>query len=421
MKTKTTLKSILLVSMLFVFFQANAQQNIRRTSTKNTIPYLEYLPENYSSEEVNKKYPLLIFLHGAGEKGDGSDQQVWKVLKNGPPKHIQNGHKMTFSVGGKQHSFIVVSPQLRYDAGNWPDSYIDEVVQHALQNYNIDETRVYLTGISLGGAGVWRYGGLNAEKFAAIAPICGAQSVMMDRARNIASKSLPVWAFHGDSDTTVPISSTQGWINTINSNNADPAAKFTVYQGVGHNSWSRAYDTNNTYHQPNLYEWLLSHVRADATPTPAPAPTPAPVANDCGCDYVVPSGKYEIDGKSTGIASQGMLCVLKASTAYGNLKFVNIVGTASEPIIIKNCGGQVTISSSASFSLKTLNSKYFRITGSGSSDKYGIVLKNANSLGLTLGQLSTNFEVDHLEIANIGFAGIMAKTDPSCGKPYGRE
>ena len=141
---------------------------------------------------------------------------------------------------------------------------------------------------------------------------------------------------------------------------------------------------------------------------------------DCGCDYVVPSGKYEIDGKKLGLKPGDVVC-LKASTAYGNLKFVNIVGTASKPIIIKNCGGQVTISTSSSSALKTLNSKYFRITGSGSSDKYGIVLKNATTLGLTLGQLSTNFEVDRLEIANIGFAGIMAKTDPSCGKPYGRD
>ncbi|MGB3851824.1 MAG: hypothetical protein WA958_17785, partial [Tunicatimonas sp.] len=83
---------------------------------------------------------------------------------------------------------------------------------------------------------------------------------------------------------------------------------------------------------------------------------------DCGCDYVVPSGKHEIDGKALGIGAGDVVC-LQAGTAYGNLKFLNIVGTASNPVIIKNCGGQVTISSSASVSLKLLRSKHFRISG----------------------------------------------------------
>lgn len=140
---------------------------------------------------------------------------------------------------------------------------------------------------------------------------------------------------------------------------------------------------------------------------------------DCGCDYTVPGGQHVTDGKALGLGPGDVIC-LKAGTNYGNLKFVNIVGSASNPIIIKNCGGQVTISANASFSLKTEKSRYFRITGSGSSDYYGIVLKNANSIGLTLDILSTDFEVDRLEIANVGFAGIMAKTDPKCGEPYDR-
>ena len=139
---------------------------------------------------------------------------------------------------------------------------------------------------------------------------------------------------------------------------------------------------------------------------------------DCACDYTVPSGQHVTDGKALGLKPGDVIC-LKAGNHYGNLKFVNIIGSASQPIIIKNCGGQVTISADASFSLKTENSKHFRITGSGSADRYGIVLKNA-TLGLSLDILSTDFEVERLEIHHIGFAGIMAKTDPKCGKPYGR-
>ena len=144
-----------------------------------------------------------------------------------------------------------------------------------------------------------------------------------------------------------------------------------------------------------------------------------PAFADCGCDYTVPGGAYLIDGKSLNIKPGNTIC-LKAGVNYGVLKFANIVGTASAPITIKNCGGKVTISQRASVSLRMAHSKHFRITGSGSSDKYGIVLRNATSLGISLGELSTNFEVDRVEVHTVGFAGIMAKTDPQCGKPYGR-
>ena len=141
---------------------------------------------------------------------------------------------------------------------------------------------------------------------------------------------------------------------------------------------------------------------------------------DCGCDYVVPAGQHVTDGAALGIQPGDVIC-LQAGTSYGNLKFTNLQGTADNPIIIRNCGGQVTINTAATFVLKTENSRHFRITGSGDANyEYGIVLRGAVSLGLTLDALSTDFEVDHLEVSNVGFAGIMAKTDPSCGKPYDR-
>ncbi len=136
---------------------------------------------------------------------------------------------------------------------------------------------------------------------------------------------------------------------------------------------------------------------------------------DCGCDYVVPANKHEINGSSLGIKAGDVIC-LKAGTNYQNLKFVNLIGSASQPIIIKNCGGQININTSATFAIKVNASKHFRITGSGTSTQYGIVLRGAKSLGLSLGEKSTDFEVDRLEIHTIGFAGIMAKTDPACGK-----
>ena len=140
---------------------------------------------------------------------------------------------------------------------------------------------------------------------------------------------------------------------------------------------------------------------------------------DCGCNYTVPADKYLIDGKALGIKPGNTIC-LKAGVKYGSIKFVNLVGTASNPITIKNCGGKVVINTSSSTALKVNSSKYFRVTGSGDGQQYGIVLSGAKSLGLSLGELSTNFEIDHIEVHSVGFAGIMAKTDPACGKPYSR-
>ncbi|WP_133259617.1 right-handed parallel beta-helix repeat-containing protein [Pseudochryseolinea flava] len=133
----------------------------------------------------------------------------------------------------------------------------------------------------------------------------------------------------------------------------------------------------------------------------------------CGCTYVVPANIHRIDGNVLGIKPGDVIC-LSSSINYLNLLFVNLTGTPSKPIIIKNCGGTVNLKPfGRTFALKTQNSKHFRITGTGSSATYGIRI-TGTSLGVTLDYLSTNFEVDHIEVYNVNFAGIMAKTDPSC-------
>jgi hypothetical protein len=132
----------------------------------------------------------------------------------------------------------------------------------------------------------------------------------------------------------------------------------------------------------------------------------------CGCTYTVPSNAWLVDGKALALKPGAVIC-LKAGNTYKSITFRNIVGTAEAPIIIKNCGGTVTVDGSGSgCTLKTELSKYFRITG-GEGSTYGIKLYSGKQ-GMQLVNLSTNFEIDHIEIANSGFAGIMAKTDPTC-------
>ena len=130
------------------------------------------------------------------------------------------------------------------------------------------------------------------------------------------------------------------------------------------------------------------------------------------CTYVIPANTYNIDGTKLGLKPGAVIC-LNSATTYKNIFFSNLNGTPDKPITITNCGGTVNITvSGKSFVFLTQKSKNFRIAGSGGS--YGIKLAGATSQGITLDYLSSDFEIDHVEISNIGYAGIMAKTDPSC-------
>ena len=133
------------------------------------------------------------------------------------------------------------------------------------------------------------------------------------------------------------------------------------------------------------------------------------------CTYVVPPKKHEHDGLKLGLKPGAVIC-LKSGVKYGPLKFVNLKGTAAKPITILNCGGPVHLDTPGnSFALKTERSEYFRITSVATKEsEYGIQISGAKGMGLSCDYLSTNFEIDHLEVFDIGFAGIMAKTDPNC-------
>lgn len=147
--------------------------------------------------------------------------------------------------------------------------------------------------------------------------------------------------------------------------------------------------------------------------TTASDETASSMAVDCGCTYTVPANAYRLDAQALGIKPGAVVC-LKAGTAYKNLVFSKFKGTAAAPITIKNCGGMVTINGTGKwFGLRTEFSSFIRITGGSTSGVYGIRV-NGGQQSIHLDQLTTQVEVDHVEIANSGFAGIMAKTEPSC-------
>ena len=195
--------------------------------------YLLFLPEAYGEKEQD--WPMILFLHGAGERGDDLN----KVKKHGPPKIVENR---------KDFSFIVVSPQCPSDDW-WTEK--TEVLIHLLDDivarYDVDKERIYLTGLSMGGYGTWTLAAEYPQRFAAIAPICGGGKRFMA----FKLKDVPVWAFHGAKDRVVPLKESEQMVNAIKGRGGN--AKLTVYPDAGHDSWTE------TYNNEELYKWFLQH------------------------------------------------------------------------------------------------------------------------------------------------------------------
>lgn len=237
---------------------AKAQQTEK--VTPSGIGYLEYLPKGYNSN--SNKYPLVISLHGIKEKGTAStDPQrvkadLQKVDNVGLPKYVKYG---------KEYPFILISPQLKSNYGLWPSSYIIAVLNHVRKYLRVDDRRIYLTGLSLGGFGVWRTAGDYPNVFAAIAPICAGGNAL-NKAKDIAAANVAVWGFHGSSDKVVSYQVTTKMVNAINSapKKPHPLAKATIFPGMGHGVWDKAYN------ETNLLNWLLS-VRKGSAPSLPPS------------------------------------------------------------------------------------------------------------------------------------------------------
>jgi len=201
------------------------------------LHYLLFLPEGYA-EQTQKKWPLMLFLHGAGESG--SDLE--KVKLHGPPKIVETK---------RDFPFILVSPQ---SAGRgWNPAALDALLDDVTAHYRVDPDRIYLTGLSMGGFGTWALAAARPGRFAAIAPICGGGNPR--DAEKI--KHIPVWVFHGAKDPTVPLAASQSMVDALRSAGATEV-KFTVYSDAGHDSWTE------TYANPALYQWLLDHTRGKA-------------------------------------------------------------------------------------------------------------------------------------------------------------
>ncbi len=271
-KPSAGIKRCLLPGLLICLFSTAAfsQTFTPKYNTSMTVHskgYYEYLPTGYSAG--SQKYPLLVFFHGLGELGDGSSSNLSKVLANGTPKQINQGiFPATFNVDGKTFSFIVLCPQFV----DWPESYdVENIINYAIKNYRVDTSRIYLTGLSMGGGVVWTYAGdgVNySRRISAMVPISGAAYPTDDRCMNIAAGNVPAWATHNDGDPTVPVSNTIGFVTGINKTRIppNPRAKMSIFSSGSHDAWSHTYDLNFKEDGLNVYEWMLQFQKVSVLP-----------------------------------------------------------------------------------------------------------------------------------------------------------
>jgi len=213
------------------------------------LPYRLLMPKPYDAKQ---KYPLVIFLHGAGERGDDNQKQLVHGMNDFASDEIMTRYPAQVFApqcpSGEQWGGIN-----RLARSPTPPDKFAPALEAALKavdalrkELSIDDRRIYITGLSMGGYGTWDALAKRTELFAAAAPICGGGDP--SQASNF--KDIPIWAFHGADDETVRVERSREMIEALKVAGGNP--KYTEYPGVGHNSWTQ------TYADPALYEWLFA-------------------------------------------------------------------------------------------------------------------------------------------------------------------
>ena len=198
-------------------------------------PYLLALPNAYDAEP-ERRWPLLLFLHGAGERGN--DLRLVRI--HGIPREVE---------GGRELPLIAVSPQCPVEQ-RWSVEALTALLDTVEREYRVDPEREYVTGMSMGGYATWALALAQPDRFAAVAPVCGGGNP----AKVGAIRRLPVWAFHGAKDEVVPLAASEQMVDALRRAGGD--VRLTVYPDAGHDSWTP------TYQNPELYTWLLEHRRS---------------------------------------------------------------------------------------------------------------------------------------------------------------
>ena len=209
-------------------------QSMDRRVVRNVAgKYQLFLPREYGSR--TERWPLILFLHGGGERGD----DIERVKVHGPLK---------VAAQRPDFPFIVVAPQVATDM-IWSTARLDALLEEVQEKYRVDLDRIYVTGLSMGGYGTWHLAMEYPHRFAGIAPISGGATP----SGMCALKHLPIWVFHGAKDDVIKLDRSEELVERLKRCSGN--VRFTVYPDVGHDAWTQ------TYENPELYAWFLQQRR----------------------------------------------------------------------------------------------------------------------------------------------------------------
>lgn len=264
---KKFLTIALAISSLFCSAQqAQFTERQGKSIASGTNGFAEYLPANYELS----KFPAVIFLHGIGERGNGTNELL-RVSSIGPTSYV----KWT----SWRPDVIMIAPQ--WSGSTWPSAeMVDQVVNYVIANYRVNKDQIYLTGLSMGGGAAWDYASstvARATKLAALLPVCG-YSGGWNGGKVIADAGLPVFATHNNGDPTVPYSMSVNWVNNINAAGVKPAAVLKTFISGTHNAWDSTYNPALKPFQGKLnwLEWLLQYNRGNTSPPVIIPPVDSP-------------------------------------------------------------------------------------------------------------------------------------------------
>jgi poly(3-hydroxybutyrate) depolymerase/regulation of enolase protein 1 (concanavalin A-like superfamily) len=221
-------------------------------TASGTMPYRLFVPDGYDPEDEETVYPLVVFLHGAGEKGDDNTSQL----------NLTSPMVFLTAKNRERHPCFMVAPQTK---DNWADTnrqnQLSGIVNHLVSVYHIDPNRLYITGISLGGNGTWTQASQNPNRYAAVVPVCGWGP-------RTGLEDVPLWTFHAANDGVVPIDGSNGTdpnVSALRAAGGNPI--YTRYDTGYHNIWDVAYST------PGLVEWVMAQ-RKGQKPAAGPVVLP---------------------------------------------------------------------------------------------------------------------------------------------------
>lgn len=345
-------------TLIFFSFILNVEDCIAQVQTprfntsmaSNTNGFYEYLPQGYHTG--NAQYPLIISIHGNGQRGNGDTVQLPWVLTEGLPELIdQGGFPASFTVNGQIFRFIVLSPHFK----EWPTpAQVEQVINYAISHYRVNKSRIYLTGISMGGGVTLDYAGdhnFNAHRLAAIVPLAPSSKPIGNRGRVIAGANLPVWITHNDGDRIVKVAKTHEYIDSINrAPGPSPMAKKTIFTSVSHDAWTKTYNPTFKENGLNVFEWMLQYHRSNLE-----AYSNSPVCNGSLLTLVateVAGASYKWTGPN-GFTSAMRAPSLTASTAAAGTYKVTLTK------------GDSTVTASTSVTVEELKTFYRDYDGDG--------------------------------------------------------